>query len=412
MRIENLRTEKSGDKTRVAATVIWEDCDRPTHELYYETDEAFSHDLTCNPNGFLVPCVMPAMYHGEKRVFMDAKVCPQLQEGLLTAMALLQDWWYPKQEIAIPELDVKTSESMPPANSPQRAGMFFSGGIDSLASLRKNRLNFPKEHPWSVKDGLLIFGLETDQIEKFEFVKNSLKEITEEAGLTLIPVYTNVRYLDEDWMFWQRMFQDSVYASVAHLFTKRFSVVSIASTYNIPHMQRDGSHPLLDINYSSSDLLLRHDAIQLSRLDKMALVAGWDLGFQNIRTCNNSHLYQQDHLSCGRCFKCVSAMLAFMALGVLEKTRAFPPEKLTPELCDSVIMIDKSTICFYDELPRLLREKGHSDLAKVIEKKISDYEDQQARFALNQGLREIAKRIDHKLLNGALLRYKNRKGTS
>ena len=74
MRIENLRTEKNGTKTRVAATVIWEDCDRPVHELYYETDEAFSQDLTCNPNGFLVPCVMPAMYHGEKRVFMDAWV--------------------------------------------------------------------------------------------------------------------------------------------------------------------------------------------------------------------------------------------------------------------------------------------------------------------------------------------------
>jgi hypothetical protein len=352
---------------------------------------------------------MPAMYHGEKRVFMDAKVCPQLQEGLLTAMALLQDWWYPKKEKTIPRLEVNVSETLPPANTPQRAAMFFSGGIDSLASLRKNRLNFPLEHPWSVKDGLLIFGLETDQIEKFELVKKSLNELTEQAGLVLIPVYTNVRYLDDDWMFWQRMFQDSVYASVAHLFTKRFNVVSISSTYNIPHMQRDGSHPLLDINYSSSDLLLRHDAIQMSRLDKMAVVADWDLAFQNIRTCNNSHLYKQDHLSCGRCFKCVSAMLAFMALGVLEKTRSFPPETLTPELCDSVIMIDKATICFYDELPRLLREKGHGDLAKVIEKKISAYKDRQARIALSQGLRKIAKRIDHKLLNGALVRFKNRK---
>jgi hypothetical protein len=409
MRIENLRTEQNGEKTRVAATVIWEDCDRPIHELYYETDEAFSQDLTCNPNGFLVACIMPAMYHGEKRVFMDAKVCPQLQEGLVTAMALLTDWWYRKKAKPNVKLEVKTSETMLSQNTSQRAGMFFSGGIDSLASLRKNRLNFPLEHPWSVKDGLLIFGLETDQIEKFEFVKKSLQALTEQTGLTLIPIYTNVRYLDDDWMFWQRFFQDSVYASVAHLFSKRFSVVSIASTYNIPHMQRDGSHPLLDINYSSSDLILRHDAIQLSRLDKMALVADWDLGFQNIRTCNNSHLYQKGHLNCGHCFKCVSAMLAFMALGVLDRTRAFPPEPLTPELCDEVIMVDKSTICFYDELPQLLTEKGHGDLAKVIEKKIAAYQDKEARFALNQGFREIAKRIDHKLLKGAMLRYKHRK---
>jgi len=287
--------------------------------------------------------------------------------------------------------------------------MFFSGGIDSLSSLRKNRLNFPLEHPWSVKDGLLIFGLETDQIEKFEYVKKSLQTLTEQTGLTLIPIYTNVRYLDDDWMFWQRMFQDSVYASVAHLLAKRLNVVSISSTYDIPHMQRDGSHPLLDINYSSSDLLLRHDAIQLSRLDKMRLVAGWDLGFQNIRTCNNSHLYEKGHLNCGRCFKCVSAMLAFMALGVLDQTRAFPPTGLTPKLCDSVIEIYKTTLCFYEDLPPLLTEKGRDDLAKVIEKKISAYNDKQARLVFYQGLREMAKRADQKFLNGALMKFKNRK---
>jgi hypothetical protein len=97
---------------------------------------------------------------------------------------------------------------------------------------------------------------------------------------------------------------------------------------------------------------------------------------------------------------------------VLEKTKAFPPVKLTPELCDSVIMIDKATICFYDELPQLLREKGHGDLAKVIETKISAYKDQDARIDLSQSLRKIAKRVDQKLLNGALLRFKNRKGKS
>ena len=37
MRIEGLHSEKRGDRTRVAATVKWEDCDRPAYELYFET---------------------------------------------------------------------------------------------------------------------------------------------------------------------------------------------------------------------------------------------------------------------------------------------------------------------------------------------------------------------------------------
>ena len=54
MKIENLRSEKRGDRSRVAATVIWEDCDRPTHEVYFETEEAFAKDLSCNPHSFLI----------------------------------------------------------------------------------------------------------------------------------------------------------------------------------------------------------------------------------------------------------------------------------------------------------------------------------------------------------------------
>lgn len=66
MKIENLKSEKNADLARVAATITWENCDRPTQEIYFETTEAFAQDLTCNPHAFLVACIMPAMRHGEK----------------------------------------------------------------------------------------------------------------------------------------------------------------------------------------------------------------------------------------------------------------------------------------------------------------------------------------------------------
>lgn len=415
MKIKNLRTEKRGTRVRIVATITWEDCDRPNHELYYETDEPFSDDLRCNPHTFLVACTMPALCHGEKRISIDGEVCPELQEGLKAAMTLIRHWWYPKGEQGIARIEARTNNKILHPGREQRAGMFFSGGIDSLSSLRRNRVHFPLEHPWAVKDGLLIFGLETEQEEKFDYVVNSLREFAGEAGLTLIPVYTNVRYLDDDWMFWQHKFQDSVYASVAHAFSSRLSVVSIASTYNFPYMQRDGSHPLLDMHYSSSDLRIRHDSLDLSRLDKMRLVADWDLAFQNIRTCNRSELYRPGFLNCGECWKCVSARLAFLALGVLGRTRAFPDVPLTKELLDSVIKLYGSTICFYDELPEPLRMRGHESLARAIERKIDEYEKKQelgaVRNAVRNAIREKVKRFDRNHLKGNLKKYLSRRRT-
>jgi len=173
VKIENLRSGKEGNRARVAATVTWEDCDRSTHEVYFETDEAFAEGLSCNPHAFLVGCVVPAMHYGEERVFIDAEICPELRDGLITAMSLLRHWYYDPDR-ALVRIEAGTRSDLPTPRTPERAGFFFSGGIDSFATLRTNRLGFPLEHPGSIKDGLLVYGLELDDPESFRPVLDSL----------------------------------------------------------------------------------------------------------------------------------------------------------------------------------------------------------------------------------------------
>jgi hypothetical protein len=65
MKIKDLRSEKSLNRVRVAATVTWEDCDRSVQEIYFDTVEEFSKDISCNPHAFLFACIMPAFRHGK-----------------------------------------------------------------------------------------------------------------------------------------------------------------------------------------------------------------------------------------------------------------------------------------------------------------------------------------------------------
>ena len=156
MRIENLRAEKGQqERKRVCATVIWEDCQRPVHELYFETDAEFENDLTVNPHGFLIAGLMPAMWHNEQRIFIDQEICPQLGDGLKTAMTLNRHWWYSKDK-ALPRIEARTSSDRLFTDNERRAGMFFSGGIDSLASLRKNRMLFPLQHVFRMQPQPLL----------------------------------------------------------------------------------------------------------------------------------------------------------------------------------------------------------------------------------------------------------------
>ena len=96
VRIENLRSECRSGMARVAATVIWEDCDRPKRDIYFEIDEARADRLICNPEAFLVAASVPALQHGEARIAVDAAICPELRERLATNLDWLRTRYNPQ----------------------------------------------------------------------------------------------------------------------------------------------------------------------------------------------------------------------------------------------------------------------------------------------------------------------------
>ena len=402
MKIHNLRTENSTDKARVAATVTWEDCDQPTTDVYFETDAAFADSLTCNPHAFLVGCLIQAFYHGEERVFIDEEICPELHEGLTTAMHWIHYWFNDSFREIVRIEAITRAKSLTPGK-PERAGFFFSGGIDSWAALRANRLKFPSEHPGSFKDGLVVYGMHLEEPPDFKQVLDSLSKVTIEARINLLPVRTNIVSLGHGWDFWTTGLFAAAFSAVAHAVSHRLSVVSLASAgWSIPHLVPHASHPLIDSNYSSSDLRIRHDGVTLSRLDKVRLLAGWDLALQHLRVCNNTNAIRPDRLNCGRCEKCVRTMLEFLAVGALDRVSAFQANDVSPELVLSAVRLDPIDAPFYQELLGPLSERGRNDLVAAIKSKLSHYQ----RVEKVRRLKERVKQMDRKYFQGRLVGLK------
>ena len=395
MKIENLKSDRKGSRARVSATVKWEDCPREDYELFFETEEAFAGDLTSNPNAFLIAGAIPALHYGEKRVFIDAEVCPDLRDGLNVALGWLSHWYGQPR----PRLEDKGSILAKRERPAERAGFFFSGGIDSFATLRRNRLTFPPDHPRYIRDGILIFGLEQDIPEIFELVRDSLSEAAREVDVNLIPVYTNLYlpFREEDsqhhWDLWQYRFMGGALASVAHAFAKRFNTVSISPDFDIPNFHPNGSHPLLEPNYSSMDLRIRYDGTDLSRFDRTKLIADWGPALSHLRVCNQFKQYEQDRFNCGKCEKCIRTMLAFVALGVLDKSRSFQADDVTEEMM-SEISIERMTF-FYHELIEPLRENGRPDLAAAIEEKLRNPGKGHKKSSLKSKIKDLDERYFH-----------------
>ena len=385
MKIEHLKREKNGTRERIAATVTWENRDRGAQEVYFETERQFGSGLSCNPHAFLLGCIYPAMYHGEERVFIDAEICPEFRDGLITAISWIHHWYYGSNHKLV-QIEAKTQSRPPNQGKTERAACFFSGGIDCLAILRSNRHNFPSEHPGSIRDGLIIYGqnIESDnRPQSFEKAVDALSAVAKDAEIALIPIYTNIRSLEEDTEFFLSQFHGAILGAVAHAISQRLTSATISSSDDIPNLsllkrqnlKPFGSHPLTDPNYSSSELRIRHEGLTLSRLDRTKLVVDWDVALQHIKVCQPNWPGE----NCGQCEKCVRTMLALVALGALDKTGAFPHNDVSEEMV-SKIKINRPLIensysveDDYLELIPFLRKRGRHDLVRAIERLIERY---------------------------------------
>jgi hypothetical protein len=131
-----------------------------------------------------------------------------------------------------------------------------------------------------------------------------------------------------------------------------------------------GTHPLLDPSYSSRDMRIRHENVTMSRLDKTALIAEWDVALQHMRVCNRTYNYRPETFNCGQCEKCVRTMLELVALGKLGETNAFPVHDVSPELVLASAgahdhHLEMDYLVLLDPLARI----GRHDLVKAIRQK-------------------------------------------
>jgi hypothetical protein len=385
-----------GDTVRVSARVVWEDCERPEVEIYYEAGGLFAAAVSTAADAFLIASVLPAFRHGERRILVEDHVSPELIQGLTAVMTWLGRWFRPSAPIV--NLEVRSSPSAVPSG-PKRAGFFLSGGVDSLATLSLNRLHYPPTHPGFLRDGVLVFGLEVEHPEAFEHARRAAEAIAADAGVELVPVSTNVRALDADWVFYRDEFQGAILASIAHALACRLDVVSIAATFDAANLGPWGSHPLIDPNFSTHGLRVVHDGVALSRLDKVRLLVDWPAALRHMRVCNKADRYQAGVLNCGACEKCVRTMLELLALGALDRAGAFVERDVSAESASRVSIHDAYVASCYRELIAPLTAVGRPDLAGAVQTALARYEGRPRH-------KTFLKRIDRTYLGGRLARMK------
>lgn len=362
---------------RVAARIAWESCGRPDQAVFYETGPDHAAPLVPDPNAFLVGLVLPAWHQGERRIRIDGALCPmlvdQLQAPLLTLGA-----WYPELGTP-PAIESSGLEARTPAGD--GALSLLSCGIDSLATLRANRMWFPRDHPLAIRSCLLVDlvddanGNGASESNPDAAKIDAARRVCDDVGADVMVVRTNLWALDGDGWFFAKSSFGAEFLSSAHCLSGDFRHAYIAASIDAQHpFVPAGSSPLLDPYYSTAQLQVHHHGTYMPRLERTRLVAGWPAGLDNIRVCVHDG---RGTANCGTCEKCIRTMLTLVALGKLHESAAFEEDDVDRDLLQTVIqykMIWVSNLADgYADLIPLLERRGRHDLVAGVHAILADF---------------------------------------
>ena len=375
MKITDFRVSGGPRGTRVSATLSWEDSDRADAELYFASPRLDAPALMQRPEPFLIAAYPLAMLHGERRVRIDGVVCPRVREGLIIVAQQWRTWF---AGIGQPDVEAAGGLAPAPPRATSRAGMLLSGGVDSLAMLRRNRLEFEERHPGAIRRGIFVFGLNTFDFDDgqpvperraaWEAYGERLGAFVTERGVEFVPVETNIRALYPDFTSWTEVGWALGTISPGVALGGDLTELWLASNglgLGPGHWSQHQFMPWV----SSSGLDIRVGERAASRLEGTRLIAEWEGAGEVVRSCYWHRIPEEGRLNCGSCEKCVRTALALVALGREEAMPSFGAGSLTAASVDAIAdSVGVDWLGHYEPLRPLLRSVGRTDLADAVDR--------------------------------------------
>jgi hypothetical protein len=308
----------------------------------------------------LAVCLMPAMRDGGTLTLTDP-VSPRVLRTQREFQAIQRtwslDWEFGDPPLEEVEVIAPTRLPDPPAE-PGRVAAFFSGGVDSWATVLENP---------DLTDLIFVRGTDilphlSHQLGLADDVEGYLREAAAELGLPLHVVETNIRELSDPLARWEAYYPSAMVA-VAHFLSPLFERVLMASGNDHETQLPVGSGRLINQLWNSEHLEIVDDGGRLSREERLLRICRHPLVQRTLRVCwhNTGGAY-----NCGRCRKCVLTMLSLEALGVRQQISTFPPE-LDLDLLPGFEFNQRILMPAWEDVLDTIRAAGRPDLERPVE---------------------------------------------
>ena len=358
-----------------------------TTELWYELPAGWKDSLSESSDAFVCGLLLLAMKRGE-----DIEAAGAVSSAFLDRLPAYQDVfanWFPRtyRRVAVHAAEIAPVE--PPSEAEASA---FSGGVDSFYTLRTRLLASAAAARYAVF--VHGFDLPLSDSDGYRWAADAYEQALSELNIQLVRVRTNVRSVLSavDW----EMAHGPALISVAVLLRRLFGRFYTPSSATRDDDSPWGSDPRCDPLLSVPSLEIVHDSADVHRAEKLRVLAEWPLAWPLLRVCWEN---PQGPRNCGRCFKCLSTMLALDLCGALGRFPVFHGA-LTPEAVREVsVPVDE--FYFARTLIERLRAGSRPEYASALRTALSRSQHAEQWNSVRRLLRRARRRV-HRTVRSAL----------
>lgn len=307
----------------------------------------------------LATCLMPAMRLGG-RLSMPVPLSPRLLRTQREFQAVQQSW---SQEWPFPErlqqVEVEATGAVPevPAE-PGRVAAFFSGGVDSWATVLTNP---------DITDLIFVRGFDLrpgveEQAVLGDEVEQRLGEAAAALGLQFHVVETNLRELSDPLVSWD-VYHANAVAAVALALAPLFERVLIATDSDHETQVKYGPSFGVDGLLGTERLEIVDDGGSRNRIERLKLIATHPVVQDSLRVCwqNRGGAY-----NCGHCRKCLLTLASLESVGLRNGIKTFPPG-LDLEAIGAIVITMLLHQGMWEDVLDAARAGGREDIERALE---------------------------------------------
>ncbi len=298
--ISDLRHQQSGLDAHASMLVQHDGADLGRLVLRRHVADLAEIDGSGTP--FAAPAVLLAGALGAD-LRIDALIDELAEENANKAAALLSNWFH------WPTPAIRTAGPTEPRAPATQTGLFFSRGLDSMATLvtERERIDVLIGMDWRDPPYATVGSAQ---------VWDGTQRAAGEAGLHLIGLSTNARTLLDPFVPWE-LSHGAVLAALGLLASPSVGEMRMSGSHLAGREEPHGSHQDLVPLWTSSRLAVTYAAGPGSRHAKAAAIADDPLAMKWLKVC-----WQRDgEGNCGRCTKCLKTMTNFAIAGRLDAAR-------------------------------------------------------------------------------------------